>query len=57
MIRKIFNAGNLLGAAAFLALLAAVAAVEAGLYLTAAALGVIFAGCVLLFIRESGGGK
>ncbi len=53
-MRKILNAGNLLGALAFLALLAIPGAVEAGMYLTAAALGAILVGCVWLASKESG---
>lgn len=53
-MRKILNAGNLLGALAFLALLAIPGAVEAGMYLTAAALGAILVGCAWIASRESG---
>ncbi|MCI8432431.1 MAG: hypothetical protein HFH83_04445 [Lachnospiraceae bacterium] len=53
-MRKILNAGNLLGALAFLALLAIPGAVEAGMYLTAAALGAILVGCAWMASRESG---
>lgn len=54
MTHRIFNASNLYGAIAFLALLAAPAAVEGGMYITAAALVVILAGCYYLSIREGG---
>lgn len=53
-MRKILNAGNLLGALAFLALLAIPGAVEAGMYLTTAALGAILVGCAWMASRESG---
>lgn len=53
-MKKILNAENLLRTAAFLALLAIPGAVEAGMYLTAAALGAILAGCAWMASRESG---
>ncbi len=54
MTHKIFNASNLFGAIAFLAMLAAPAAVEGEMYITAAVLVVILAGCAHLSIREGG---
>ncbi|WP_276950620.1 hypothetical protein [Acetatifactor muris] len=54
MTHKIFNASNFYGAIAFLSMLAAPAAVEGEMYITAAALVVILAGCAHLSIREGG---
>ena len=54
MTHRKFNASNLYGVIAFLALLAAPAAVEGEMYITAAALVVILAGCAHLSIREGG---
>lgn len=57
MTHKILNASNILGAIAFLAMLAAPAAVEGEMYITAAVLVVILAGCAYLSIREGGNRK
>lgn len=54
MTHKILNASNIFGAIAFLAMLAAPAAVEGEMYITAVVLVAIFAGCAHLSIRESG---
>lgn len=54
MTHKILNASNILGAIAFLAMLAAPAAVEGEMYITAVVLVVILAGCAHLSIREGG---
>lgn len=54
MVRKIFNASNILGAAAFLAMIGVVAAVESEMYITAVALIAVYAGCAHLSIREDG---
>ena len=50
---RIFNAGNIFGAIAFLAMLAAPGAVEGGMYITAAVLVAIFAACAYLSIKEN----
>ena len=57
MTHKIFNASNLFGAIAFLAMLAAPAAAEGEMYITAVVLVVILAGCAHLSIREGGNRK
>lgn len=57
MTHKILNASNILGAIAFLAMLAAPAAVEGEMYITAVVLVVILAGCAHLSIREGGNRK
>ena len=54
MTHKILNASNIFGATAFLSMLAAPAAVEGEMYITAAVLVAIFAGCAHLSIREDG---
>lgn len=54
---RIFNLSNILGAAAFLAMIAAPGAVEGGMYITAVVLVVVFAVCAHLSIREDGRGK
>lgn len=54
---RIFNLSNILGAAAFLAMIAVPGAVEGGMYITAVVLVVVFAVCAHLSIREDGRGK
>ena len=54
MIHKIFNASNMFGIIAFLAVFCIPGAVENELYITAAVLIAIFAGCVYLSIKENG---
>lgn len=54
MVKKIFNASNILGAAAFLAMIGVVAAVESEMYITAVALIAVYAGCAHLSTREDG---
>ena len=53
-MRRVFNAGNVLSVAAFLAMIAVPAACEAGMYITAAALTAVFAVCAHLAVRELG---
>lgn len=54
MLHRIFNAGNVFGTAAFLAMLAAPAAYEGGMYTTSIVLVAIFAGCTYFAIKEDG---
>ena len=54
MTHKIFNASNFYGAIAFLSMLAAPAAVEGEMYITAVVLVAIFAVCAHLSIKEDG---
>ncbi len=54
MAHRIFNASNVFGAIAFLAMLAAPGAVEGGMYITAAALTAAFGACAHLSIKEDG---
>ena len=54
MVRKIFNASNVLGAAAFAAMIGIVAAVESDMYVLAFILLVAFEECARLSIREDG---
>lgn len=54
MTHKMFNASNLLGAAAFLAMILAPGAVEGGNYILAVALIAAMAVCAYLSDRESG---
>lgn len=54
MLHRIFNASNVFGTAAFLAMLAAPAAYEGGMYTTSIVLVAIFAGCTYLAIKEDG---
>ena len=51
---RIFNAGNVLGAIAFLAMIAIPGAMEGGMYITAIALTAVFGAGAYLSIRESG---
>lgn len=53
-MRKVLNASNVLGAIAFLAMIAVTGAVEGGMYMTAIALTAIFGICTYLSIREDG---
>lgn len=53
MTHKIWNASNVLGATAFLAMIAAAGTVEENPVLTVA-LVVIFAGCAYLAMKEDG---
>lgn len=53
-MRKGLNASNVLGAIAFLAMIAATGAVEGGMYMTAMALTAIFGICAHLSIKEDG---
>lgn len=55
MIHRIFNASNVLGGIAFLAMIAATGAADR--LLLAIALTGIFAGCTYLSIREDGKNK
>lgn len=57
MIHRIFNASNMFGAIAFLALIAAPGAVEGEMYMTAVALIAICGICTYLSIREDGKGR
>ncbi len=52
MLNRIFNAGNICGTIAFLAMIAAPGAVESEMYITAVVLVAIFAVCAHLSIRE-----
>lgn len=54
MTHRIFNAGNVLGGTAFLAMIAVPGAVESGMYITAAVLIVILIASAYLAIREEG---
>lgn len=54
MTYKIFNASNILGAIAFMALLAIPGAVEGEMYMTAIALAAACGTCAYLSIREDG---
>ena len=55
MVRKIFNASNILGAAAFLSIIAVVGAVEGDCScVTVMFFLAVFAGCTYLSIREDG---
>lgn len=54
MTHKIFNASNVLGAAAFISLMLELAAYEGEMYITAAVLLAVFAGCAYLSIKEDG---
>lgn len=56
MVRKIFNASNMLGTVAFLAMIAATGTVEERPGLTVV-LTAAFAGCAYLSIREDGKNK
>lgn len=51
---RIINLSNILGAIAFLAMIAAPGAVESEMYITAVVLVAIFAVCAHLSIREDG---
>ena len=51
---RIFNASNVLGTIALLAMITAPGAVEGEMYITAVVLVVIFAVCANLSIREDG---
>ena len=53
-MHKIFNAITMFSVIAFLAVLCIPGAVENELYITAAVLIAIFAGCVYLAIKENG---
>lgn len=54
---RIINLSNVLGAIAFLAMIAAPGAVESEMYITAVVLVAIFAVCAHLSIREDGRGS
>ena len=54
---RIINLSNILGAIAFLAMIAAPGAVESEMYITAVVLVAIFAVCAHLSIREDGRGS
>lgn len=54
MTHKVFNASNILGAIAFMAMLGVAAAVESGMYIIAVVLLGIFAGCAYLSMKEDG---
>lgn len=54
MTHKVFNASNILGAIAFMAMLGVAAAVESGMYIIAVVLLCIFAGCAYLSMKEDG---
>lgn len=51
MTHRVFNASNVFGTIAFLAMIAAPGAVEGGMYITAAVLVVLFAVCAYISIR------
>lgn len=53
-MRKVFNASNVLGAAAFVSMIGAVAAVESGMYITTFVLLFTFTECARLSIKEGG---
>lgn len=53
-MRKVFNAGNVFGTVAFLAMISVPAACEGGRYMTATALTAIFAVCIFLAVKEIG---
>lgn len=53
-MHRVFNAGNVLGTAAFLAIIAVPAACEGEMYITAAALTAVFAVCGHMAARELG---
>lgn len=54
MAHRIFNASNVFGAIAFLAVIAVLGAAESEMYITAIALTAIFGACAYLSIREDG---
>jgi len=51
-VNRIFNASNIFGAVAFLAMLAVPGAVDSGMYMTAVALVMIFGTCAWVSVRE-----
>lgn len=53
-LRRIFNASNVLGTVAFIAMIAAPGAVESGSYIMALLFIAVFAGCSYLSIKEDG---
>lgn len=53
-MREVLNASNVLGAIAFLAMIAAPGAVEGGMYMTAIVLIAICGTCAYLSIKEDG---
>lgn len=54
MIRRIFNASNILGAISFLSMIAAPAAVEGEMYITAVLLIVVMVVCAYWSMKEDG---
>nr|WP_304955449.1 hypothetical protein [uncultured Acetatifactor sp.] len=54
MIHRIFNAGNVFGAIAFMAMIAAPGAVEGEMYITAVALIAVCGTCTYLSVKEDG---
>ena len=54
MTHKIFNASNVFGAVAFISLILEPAACEGEMYITAAVLLAVFAGCAYLSTKEDG---
>lgn len=54
MTHKIFNASNVLGVIAIAAMIAALAACEGDMYITAAVLLAVFARCAYLAMKEDG---
>lgn len=53
-MRKIFNAGNILGAAAFVSLIGVVAAIESSMYITSVILLIAFEECARISVKEGG---
>ena len=53
-MRKVFNASNVLGAAAFTAMIGIVVAVESDMYIIAGILLIVFEECARLSIMEDG---
>ena len=53
-LNKIFNASNVLGAIAFVAMILAPVACDSEMYITAAVLLAVFAGCAYLSMKEDG---
>lgn len=53
-MHRIFNASDVFGTVAFLAMIAAPGAVEGGSYILALLLIAVFVGCAHLSIREEG---
>lgn len=55
-MKKVFNMSNILGTAAFISLIASVAAAESETYILSFLLLIAFSVCAHLSIKEGGGG-